>query len=125
MATTLNWANWTYYMDIDPKDKTKFKTLEDFKAKYGTTVNYQEVIDDNDSFLGTIKPQLQAGQDTGWDIIVMTDWMAAPVKARPCGAFRAGLLESTTSADVIGWPLAQSTPGRRFNVYVFLSLERV
>jgi spermidine/putrescine transport system substrate-binding protein len=77
MAATLNWANWTYYMDIDPKDKTKFKTLEDFKAKYGTTVNYQEVIDDNDSFLGTIKPQLQAGQDTGWDLIVMTDWMAA------------------------------------------------
>jgi spermidine/putrescine transport system substrate-binding protein len=77
MAATLNWANWTYYMDIDPKDKTKFKTLEDFKAKFGTTVNYQEVIDDNDSFLGTIKPQLQAGQDTGWDIIVLTDWMAA------------------------------------------------
>jgi len=77
LSTKLNWANWTYYMDVDPKDKTKFKTLEDFKAKYGVTVNYQEVIDDNDSFLGTIKPQLQSSQDTGWDIIVLTDWMAA------------------------------------------------
>ena len=39
-------------MDVDPNDKTKFKTLEDFKAKYGTTVNYVESIDDNDTFLG-------------------------------------------------------------------------
>ena len=77
MATTLNWANWTYYMDVDPKDAKKFKTLEDFKAKYGTTVKYQEVIDDNDAFVGTIKPQLQSGKDTGWDLIVLTDWMAA------------------------------------------------
>ena len=28
-------------------------------------------------FFGTIKPQLEAGQDTGWDLIVLTDWMAA------------------------------------------------
>ena len=49
MATTLNWANWTYYMDLDPKDAKKFQTLEEFKAKYGTTVKYQEVIDDNDA----------------------------------------------------------------------------
>ena len=48
MSAELNWANWTYYMDVDPKRHDKFKTLEDFKAKYGTTVNYQEIIDDND-----------------------------------------------------------------------------
>jgi spermidine/putrescine transport system substrate-binding protein len=76
-SVELNWANWTFYLDVDPNDKTKFKTLEDFKAKYGTTVNYVESIDDNDTFLGTIKPQLEAGQDTGWDMIVMTDWMAS------------------------------------------------
>ncbi len=78
-SAELNWANWTYYMDTDPKDATKFPTLEQFKAKYGTTVNYQEVIDDNDSFLGTIKPQFEHAQDTGWDIIVLTDWMAARI----------------------------------------------
>jgi len=77
LSATLNWANWTYYMDVDPKDKTKFKTLEDFKAKYGTTVKYEESIDDNDVFVGTIRPQLLAGQDTGWDLVVLTDWMAA------------------------------------------------
>ena len=76
MAAELNWANWTYYMDFDDKTK-KFKTLDDFKAKYGTTVKYSESIDDNETFVGTIKPQLEAGQDTGWDLVVLTDWMAA------------------------------------------------
>lgn len=76
-SAELNWANWTYYMDVDEADETKFKTLEDFKAEYGTTVKYQEVIDDNDGFIGTIRPQLTNGQDTGWDLIVVTDWMAA------------------------------------------------
>jgi spermidine/putrescine transport system substrate-binding protein len=76
MATELNWANWTYYIDVD-EATGKFPTLEQFKEKYGTTVNYKEVIDDNDTFIGTIQPQLEAGQDTGWDLITVTDWMAA------------------------------------------------
>jgi spermidine/putrescine transport system substrate-binding protein len=75
-SAELNFANWTYYLDFDPKTK-KSATLDQFKAKYGTKVNYEEIIDDNDAFVGTIKPQLEAGQDTGWDIIVVTDWMAA------------------------------------------------
>jgi spermidine/putrescine transport system substrate-binding protein len=75
-SAELNFANWTYYLDFDPKTK-KSPTLDQFKAKYGTKVNYEEVIDDNDTFIGTIKPQLEAGKDTGWDIIVVTDWMAA------------------------------------------------
>jgi len=78
-SAELNFANWTFYLDPDPEDETKFTTLEDFRAEFGTQVNYQEVIDDNDSFMGTIQPQLQAGQDTGWDIIVVTDWMAARI----------------------------------------------
>ena len=75
-SAELNWANWTYYLDFDPKTK-KSPTLDQFKAKYGTTVNYEEIIDDNDLFVGTIKPQLEAGQDTGWDLMCLTDWMAA------------------------------------------------
>ena len=75
-SAELNFANWTYYLDFDPKTK-KSPTLDQFKAKYGTKVNYEEVIDDNDTFIGTIKPQLEAGKDTGWDLIVVTDWMAA------------------------------------------------
>ena len=75
-SAELNWANWTYYLDFDPKTK-KSPTLDQFKEKYGTTVKYEEIIDDNDLFVGTIKPQLEAGQDTGWDLMCLTDWMAA------------------------------------------------
>jgi len=73
----LHFANWPLYIDTDENDTTKHKTLEDFKAKYGTTVDYQEVINANDEFFGTIRPALEAGADTGWDLMVLTDWMAA------------------------------------------------
>jgi spermidine/putrescine transport system substrate-binding protein len=75
-STVLNWANWTYYMDLSDDGKTH-PTLDAFTAKYGTEVKYQEVIDGNESFFGGIQPALQAGQDTGWDIITLTDWMAS------------------------------------------------
>jgi spermidine/putrescine transport system substrate-binding protein len=75
-SAELNFANWPLYVDTDDNDSTKHKTLEDFKVKYGTTVNYSEVINANDAFFGTIRPALQAGQDSGWDIVVLTDWMA-------------------------------------------------
>jgi spermidine/putrescine transport system substrate-binding protein len=75
-SAVVNWANWTYYMDLSDDGQTH-PTLDAFTAKYGTVVQYQEVIDGNESFFGTIQPALQAGQDTGWDIITMTDWMAS------------------------------------------------
>ncbi len=76
-SAELNWANWPLYIDTDENDPTKHKTLEDFTAKYGTVVNYSEVINDNDEFFGTIRPALDGGQDSGWDLVVLTDWMAA------------------------------------------------
>jgi spermidine/putrescine transport system substrate-binding protein len=78
-SAELNFANWPLYIDTDDEDETKHKTLEDFTAKYGTVVNYSEVINDNDEFFGTIRPALDGGQDTGWDLIVLTDWMAGRV----------------------------------------------
>ena len=75
-SAELNFANWPLYIDTDDEDETKHKTLEDFTAKYGTVVNYSEVINDNDEFFGTIRPALDGGQDSGWDLIVLTDWMA-------------------------------------------------
>jgi spermidine/putrescine transport system substrate-binding protein len=75
-STELNFANWPLYIDTDENDDTKHKTLEDFTARYGTVVNYSEVINDNDEFFGTIRPALDGGQDSGWDIVVLTDWMA-------------------------------------------------
>lgn len=76
-SAELNFANWPLYIDTDDEDETKHKTLEDFTANYGTVVSYSEVINDNEEFFGTIRPALQGGQDTGWDLVVLTDWMAA------------------------------------------------
>jgi spermidine/putrescine transport system substrate-binding protein len=76
-SAELNFANWPLYIDTDEEDNTKHKTLEDFTAEFGTVVNYSEVINDNNEFFGTIKAPLEAGQDTGWDLVVLTQWMAA------------------------------------------------
>ena len=78
-SAELNFANWPLYIDTDDDDSTKHKTLEDFTAEYGTVVKYSEVINDNNEFFGTIKAPLEAGQDTGWDLVVLTQWMAARV----------------------------------------------
>jgi len=74
---TLAFSNWQLYIDVDPKDKNKHPTLDDFKTKTGVTVKYTEDINDNDSFYQKIVPQLRAGQDTGRDLFALTDWMAA------------------------------------------------
>jgi spermidine/putrescine transport system substrate-binding protein len=76
-SAELNWANWCCYLDVDPADGTKWKTLEDFQAANGTVVNYQEVIDENEGFVTSISNQIKQSQDPGWDIIVVTDWMVA------------------------------------------------
>ncbi len=76
-SAELNFANWPLYIDTDEDDPSKHKTLDDFTAEYGTVVNYSEVINANDEFFGTIRPALEGGQDSGWDIVVLTDWMAA------------------------------------------------
>ena len=88
----LNFANWPAYIDLT-EDETASPTLDDFEAQYGIEVNYQEEIEANEDFYATIAPQLSAGLDTGWDIIVLTDYMAARV-------VRAGWMEEITAANV-------------------------
>ncbi|GGZ12799.1 ABC transporter substrate-binding protein [Streptomyces olivaceoviridis] len=72
----VNFSNWTEYIDVDDSGK-HHPTLETFQRRTGITVNYTEDINDNNEFFGKIKPQLAAGQDTGRDILVLTDWLAA------------------------------------------------
>lgn len=72
----VNFSNWTEYIDVDESEK-HHPTLDQFKKQTGITVKYTEDINDNVEFFGKIKPQLAAGQDTGRDIIVLTDWLAA------------------------------------------------
>ena len=70
---TLNFTNWPLYIDQD--DDGNSPTIQQFEEETDIDVTYSEAIQDNTSFFGTIQPQLEAGQSTGHDIIVMTDWM--------------------------------------------------
>ncbi|MFP3987596.1 spermidine/putrescine ABC transporter substrate-binding protein [Streptomyces sp. E11-3] len=72
----LNFANWPLYIDVDDDDENKRPTLEAFQRESGIKVKYVEDINDNNEFYGKIKPQLAAGQDTGRDLICLSDWMA-------------------------------------------------
>jgi len=74
---TLNFSNWQLYIDVDAKNQNVHPTLDEFKKKSGVTVAYTEDINDNDSFYAKIVPALRAGQDTGRDLMALTDWMAA------------------------------------------------
>ncbi|MEU3661981.1 spermidine/putrescine ABC transporter substrate-binding protein [Streptomyces sp. NPDC032940] len=69
-------SNWTEYMDVDESGR-RHPTLEAFTKRTGIQVTYTEDINDNSEFFGKIQPQLAAGQETGRDIIVLTDWLAA------------------------------------------------
>ncbi|MFD6027800.1 polyamine ABC transporter substrate-binding protein [Streptomyces griseoluteus] len=73
---TVDFSNWTEYIDVDDSGK-RHPTLAAFQRKTGITVRYTEDINDNNEFFGKIKPQLAAGQQTGRDLIVLTDWLAA------------------------------------------------
>lgn len=72
----LNFSNWPLYIDTDENNENVHPTLEAFERESGITVHYTEDINDNNSFYGTIRPQLAAGQDPGRDLICVTDWMA-------------------------------------------------
>jgi spermidine/putrescine transport system substrate-binding protein len=72
----VNFSNWPQYIDVDSSQK-HHPTLDAFRKQTGITVKYTEDINDNDEFFGKIQPQLAAGQDTGRDLLVLTDWLAA------------------------------------------------
>ena len=83
-AGQLDFANWPLYID---RAGGKRPTIDDFTKATDIQVNYKEVIDDNESFFGTIREPLAQGQGTGWDLIVVTDWLIAKMN-------RLGYLES-------------------------------
>jgi spermidine/putrescine transport system substrate-binding protein len=73
-AGQLDFANWPLYMDQDKVGgKVVYPSLQDFTKETGIKVNYKEVINDLDTFLGKITPSLKAGQPTGWDLMVITN----------------------------------------------------
>ncbi|GAB3121960.1 spermidine/putrescine ABC transporter substrate-binding protein [Streptomyces calidiresistens] len=72
----LHFSNWPLYIDVDDENPGSRPTLEAFEAETGITVSYTEDINDNNEFFGKIRPQLAAGQDTGRDLVCLTDWMS-------------------------------------------------
>lgn len=88
----LNFANWPAYIDLND-DESASPTLDDFRAKHGIEVNYVEDIQTNEDFFATIAQPLTSGLDTGWDLIVLTDYMAARL-------VRAGWVETIEAANV-------------------------
>src|SRR4051812_13275452 len=74
-AGTLDFANWPLYMDTaeDANGGTTYPSLVEFTKQTGIKVNYTEPIQDLAEFFAKIAPQLQAGQPTGFDIIVITN----------------------------------------------------
>ncbi|MFE8912008.1 PotD/PotF family extracellular solute-binding protein [Streptomyces globisporus] len=74
----VTFSNWTEYMDVSEDEKSR-PTLQAFTKRTGIRVKYTEDINDNVEFFGKIKPQLAAGQNTGRDLICVTDWLAARI----------------------------------------------
>lgn len=75
-AGQMNMANWSLYIDKakDPETgEVTHPSLDAFTAETGIEMNYREVIDSPETFFGKLQPVLAAGQDTGWDIMVITN----------------------------------------------------
>jgi spermidine/putrescine transport system substrate-binding protein len=82
----LHWAQWPAYIDLVGKagEEGEYKpgsspTIEAFKKQFKVDVNYEEKILANEDFYATVQQQLVAGLATGWDMITVTDWLAAKI----------------------------------------------
>ncbi len=71
----VNWSNWPEYIDVDSKGN--HPSIDAFTKSSGIKVKYNEDYNDNDEFFAKVRPLLEAGQDTGRDTWVSTDWMVA------------------------------------------------
>lgn len=101
----LNFANWTAYIDLTVvagADGDEYKlpspTLDQFKEVTGIEVNYQESVNDNEEFFGTdLQTPLSQGKSTGWDIVILTDFMAARL-------IRLGWVETIDTTGMKNYP---------------------
>jgi spermidine/putrescine transport system substrate-binding protein len=63
----VSFANWPLYMDA------QHTQLKKFTAATGVQVKYQEVIQEMGPWFAKVQPQLKAGQDIGYDLMVITN----------------------------------------------------
>ena len=71
----VRWANWPLYVDQD--DSGASPTISAFEAASGIRVEYAEAIEDNESFYASVQERLVAGADIGYDVVTVTDYLAA------------------------------------------------
>jgi spermidine/putrescine transport system substrate-binding protein len=71
----INFTNWPAYIDIakDAEGNRTRPSLDLFTEATGIEVVYRANINDNADFYASILPALEAGQDPGHDIIVITN----------------------------------------------------
>ncbi|MFU2341919.1 spermidine/putrescine ABC transporter substrate-binding protein [Streptomyces albidoflavus] len=74
---SLHFANWPLYIDTSEDRPTRRPTLDAFTGRTGIAVTYTEEINDNDEFFGKVSPSLMNHQETGRDLVVISDWMCA------------------------------------------------
>ena len=72
---SLNWANWSSYIDED--EDGNYPTLDRFEEESGLRVNYRIDVDDNNTYYAKVKDQLAKGEDIGADVVCLTDWMVS------------------------------------------------
>jgi spermidine/putrescine transport system substrate-binding protein len=70
---TLDFGNWPLYIDVSDKNKNDHPSIDQFTKQTGIKVSYKEDIQANDTFFAKIQPQLASQQNTGYDIIVITN----------------------------------------------------
>jgi spermidine/putrescine transport system substrate-binding protein len=106
----VNFANWIGYIDV-ADDNTTHPTLDKFEAETGIEMVYEEAVDDNETlFTSDLQSPLQNDLPTGWDIVVVTDWMVSRL-------VRLGWLETLNLANVPNFVanLADNYKGRSFD----------
>jgi spermidine/putrescine transport system substrate-binding protein len=69
--------NWILYIDTTEDSPDGTSTIDEFEAETGIDVTYTEGVNSNEEWFGKYQAQLAAGQATGFDIVVLTDYMAA------------------------------------------------
>jgi spermidine/putrescine transport system substrate-binding protein len=73
---TLRIATWPFYIE-DDQNPSKAPTIKKFVARTGIDVVYKTEVDANDTFTAKYSPDLEKGNGIGYDIVVLTSWMAS------------------------------------------------
>lgn len=76
-SNELNVDNWILYIDNTEDSPDGTSTIDQFEEETGISVTYTEGVNSNEEWFGKYQSALGAGQATGFDLVVLTDYMAA------------------------------------------------